>query len=99
MSRQQLAERGLQQTVDLLQASKQLLDSYSNIQVDTQSQQQLLDVQQRYQQVSQDIRQTLLQCQALEEQEAAAAVAGMWQLLIVRIAIGLAGSAAACNMR
>lgn len=77
MSRQQLAEQGQQQVVDLLQASKQLLDSYSSIQLDAQSQQQLQEVQQRYQQISQEIKQTLQQCQTLEQQEAAAAVAGV----------------------
>lgn len=74
--RQQLAEKGQQQLVDLLKTSKQLLDTYSGMQMTTEHQQQLQDVQQRYLQLSQDIRDTLLQCQDLEQQEAAAAEAG-----------------------
>lgn len=62
--------------MDLLKTSKQLMDSYSSIQLDSSYQQKLQDVQQRYLQISQEVRQTLQQCQALEQQEAATASAG-----------------------
>uniref|UniRef100_A0A383W6F4 Uncharacterized protein n=1 Tax=Tetradesmus obliquus TaxID=3088 RepID=A0A383W6F4_TETOB len=72
-NRQQLADAGQEQLLLLLQSSKALLDAYSGIQPTTECQQKLAELQQAYLAVSQDIRDTLQQCQALEQQEAAAA--------------------------
>jgi hypothetical protein len=76
LGRQQLADSGQQQLLALLQSSKALLDAYSDIQPTTECQQKLAALQQAYLAVSQDIRATLQQCQALEQQEAAATAAG-----------------------
>jgi hypothetical protein len=77
VGRQQLADSGQQQLLALLQSSKALLDAYSDIQPTTEFQQKLATLQQAYLAVSQDIRATLQQCQALEQQEAAASAAGV----------------------
>jgi hypothetical protein len=76
LGRQQLADSGQQQLLALLQSSKALLDAYSDIQPTAECQQKLAALQQAYLAVSQDIRATLQQCQALEQQEAAASAAG-----------------------
>lgn len=76
-NRQQLADAGQEQLLLLLQSSKALLDAYSGIQPTTECQQKLAELQQAYLAVSQDIRDTLQQCQALEQQEAAAAATGV----------------------
>jgi hypothetical protein len=74
--RQQLADSGQQQLQALLQSSKALLDAYGDIQPTTECQQKLAALQQAYLAVSQDIRATLQQCEALEQQESAASAAG-----------------------
>lgn len=75
MERKQLAEAGQEQLMQMLKTSKALLDAYSNLQPTAESQQKLQELHQSYIQLVQDVRQTLQQCQALEQQEAAAAAA------------------------
>jgi hypothetical protein len=79
LSRKQLADLGDQQVQQLLKISKQILDACSSIQPTTQAQQQLKNLQENYLQISQDIRSTLQQCQALEVQETAATTEGAFQ--------------------
>lgn len=72
-SRKQLAEQGQQQVLQLMRSGKQLLDSYSALQPTGDAQQQLQRVQEQYLKAATDIQATLQQCQALQQQEEAAA--------------------------
>jgi multidrug efflux pump subunit AcrA (membrane-fusion protein) len=76
LSRQQLAEQGQEQVVQLMRSGKQLLDSYSQLQPTTDAQQQLQALQQQYLKAAADIQATLQQCQELQQREEAAAEAG-----------------------
>lgn len=74
-SRKQLAEQGQQQVLQLMRSGKQLLDSYSSLQPTSDAQQQLQRVQEQYLKAAADIQAILQQCQALQQQEEAAATA------------------------
>jgi hypothetical protein len=75
-NRQQLAERGQQQIVQMMRSGKQLLDLYSQLQPTAEAQQQLATLQQQYLTAAADVQAILQQCQALQQQEQAAAAAG-----------------------
>lgn len=76
MSRQQLADHGQGQVLQLMRAGKQLLDFYSQLQPTSEAQEQLQALQQQYLKTAADIQSTLQQCHVLQQQEAAAAAAG-----------------------
>lgn len=82
MNRQQLADHGQAQVLQLMGSCKQLLDCYSALpEPTTEDQQQLEALQQQYLKTAADIQATLQQCQALQQQEDAAAAAGKFLIL------------------
>lgn len=79
LNRQQLAEQGQTQVLQLMRSGKHLLDTYSQLQPTTDAQQRLQEVQQKYLKAAADVQATLQQCQVLQQQEQAAAAGGCFR--------------------